>query len=109
MEALGGEKIDIIDYSEQPDVFVGNSLAPSKVVRVDVTDHDMQIARACPDHQLSLAIGREGRTPSGRPTDRLEDRHPSGVRPGTDGEFVAGPPISDDVDLDAASGIDDSH
>lgn len=61
MEALGGEKIDIVDYSEDPATFVGNALAPAKVVRVEVTDHDMQIARAVvPDHQLSLAIGREG-------------------------------------------------
>lgn len=61
MDALGGEKIDIVDYSEDPAVYVGNALAPAKVVRVDVTDHDMQVARAVvPDHQLSLAIGREG-------------------------------------------------
>ncbi|MDN6259743.1 MAG: transcription termination factor NusA, partial [Corynebacterium sp.] len=61
MEALGGEKIDIVDHSDKPDVYVGNALAPSKVVRVDVTDHDMQVARAIvPDHQLSLAIGKEG-------------------------------------------------
>jgi N utilization substance protein A len=61
MDALGGEKIDIVDFSEDPAVYVGNALAPAKVVRVDVTDHDMQVARAVvPDHQLSLAIGREG-------------------------------------------------
>lgn len=61
MDALGGEKIDIVDYSEDPAVYVGNALAPAKVVRVDVTDHDMRVARAVvPDHQLSLAIGREG-------------------------------------------------
>ncbi|MCI1256002.1 transcription termination factor NusA [Corynebacterium provencense] len=61
MEELGGEKIDIVDFSENPATYVGNALAPAKVVRVDVTDHDMQVARAIvPDHQLSLAIGREG-------------------------------------------------
>ncbi|MDN6306576.1 MAG: transcription termination factor NusA [Corynebacterium sp.] len=112
MEALGGEKIDIIDYSEQPDVFVGNSLAPSKVVRVDVTDHDMQIARALvPDHQLSLAIGREGQNArlAARLTGWKIDIRPESD-PGTDEEFVAEPTdLPDDVDLDAASGIDDSH
>ncbi|MGO3362619.1 MAG: transcription termination factor NusA [Corynebacterium sp.] len=61
MEELAGEKIDIVDHSVRPDVYVGNALAPAKVVRVDVTDHDLQVARAIvPDHQLSLAIGREG-------------------------------------------------
>ncbi|AGP30968.1 transcription termination factor NusA [Corynebacterium terpenotabidum] len=61
MDALGGEKIDIVDFSENPATYVGNALAPAKVVRVDVTDHDMQVSRAIvPDSQLSLAIGREG-------------------------------------------------
>lgn len=61
MEALGGEKIDIIDYSEDPAVYVGNALAPSKVVRVDVIDAEAQTAKVVvPDYQLSLAIGKEG-------------------------------------------------
>ncbi|HAT6580662.1 transcription termination factor NusA [Corynebacterium striatum] len=61
MRELGGEKIDIIDYNEDPAVYVGNSLAPSKVVRVEVVDPDAQVARVTvPDYQLSLAIGKEG-------------------------------------------------
>ncbi|OEY03799.1 transcription termination/antitermination protein NusA [Corynebacterium sp. BCW_4722] len=61
MQALGGEKIDIIDYDEDPAKFVGNSLAPSKVVNVEVVDPDAQVARVTvPDYQLSLAIGKEG-------------------------------------------------
>ncbi len=61
MRELGGEKIDIVDFSEDPAVYVGNALSPSKVVSVRVTDPDMQVARAVvPDYQLSLAIGREG-------------------------------------------------
>lgn len=61
MRELGGEKIDIIDYSEDPAVFVGNALAPSKVVRVEVTDVEAQTAKVTvPDYQLSLAIGKEG-------------------------------------------------
>ncbi|MBV7281118.1 MULTISPECIES: transcription termination factor NusA [Corynebacterium] len=61
MKALGGEKIDIIDYSEDPQHYVGNALAPSKVVSVEITDLENQIARVVvPDYQLSLAIGREG-------------------------------------------------
>lgn len=61
MRELGGEKIDIIDYNEDPAVYVGNSLAPSKVVRGEVVDPDAQVARVTvPDYQLSLAIGKEG-------------------------------------------------
>ena len=61
MEQLNGEKIDIVDYSDDPAVYVGNALAPSKVVSVVVTDAELQVARAVvPDYQLSLAIGREG-------------------------------------------------
>ena len=61
MRELGGEKIDIIDYSEDPAQYVGNALAPSKVVKVDVVDEDEQHARVVvPDYQLSLAIGKEG-------------------------------------------------
>ena len=61
MRELGGEKIDIIDYSEDPAQYVGNALSPSKVVKVDVVDEDEQRARVVvPDYQLSLAIGKEG-------------------------------------------------
>ncbi|MCS5479218.1 transcription termination/antitermination protein NusA [Corynebacterium hylobatis] len=61
MNELGGEKIDIIDFSEDPATYVGNALAPSKVVRVEITDAEAQTARVTvPDYQLSLAIGREG-------------------------------------------------
>ena len=61
MRQLGGEKIDIIDFSEDPTVYVGNALAPSKVVKVTVVDNEAQVARVVvPDYQLSLAIGKEG-------------------------------------------------
>lgn len=61
MNELHGEKIDIIDYDENPAAFVGNALAPSKVVKVEVIDLEEQRARVTvPDYQLSLAIGREG-------------------------------------------------
>ena len=61
MTELRGEKIDIIDYDENPAKYVGNALAPSKVVDVEVLDAENQIARVTvPDYQLSLAIGKEG-------------------------------------------------
>ncbi|OXM71945.1 MULTISPECIES: transcription termination factor NusA [Amycolatopsis] len=61
MSELGGEKIDIVDYSEDPARFVGNALSPAKVVSVRVVDERAKTARVVvPDFQLSLAIGKEG-------------------------------------------------
>ncbi|MEA4888526.1 MAG: transcription termination factor NusA [Clostridiaceae bacterium] len=60
MDELMGEKIDIIEWNPDISVFISNSLNPAKVVRVDIQE-DEKIARVIvPDHQLSLAIGREG-------------------------------------------------
>jgi N utilization substance protein A len=61
MSELHGEKIDIIDWSEDPAHFVGNALSPAKALRVEVVDAATRTARVTvPDFQLSLAIGREG-------------------------------------------------
>ncbi|GAA4554113.1 transcription termination factor NusA [Amycolatopsis samaneae] len=61
MSELAGEKIDIIDYSDDPATFVGNALSPAKVVSVKVVDERAKAARVVvPDFQLSLAIGKEG-------------------------------------------------
>jgi N utilization substance protein A len=61
MTELHGEKIDIIDWSEDPAEFVGNALSPARVSRVEVVDADNRVARVTvPDYQLSLAIGKEG-------------------------------------------------
>jgi N utilization substance protein A len=61
MSELGGEKIDIIDHSEDPARFVGNALSPAKVISVQVVDARAKTARVVvPDFQLSLAIGKEG-------------------------------------------------
>ncbi len=61
MSELSGEKIDIIDFDEDPARFVANALSPSKVVSVEVIDVATRSARVTvPDFQLSLAIGKEG-------------------------------------------------
>jgi N utilization substance protein A len=58
---LHGEKIDIIDYDDDPATFVGNALSPARVNSVTVVDLTARAARVVvPDFQLSLAIGREG-------------------------------------------------
>jgi len=61
MSELAGEKIDIIDFSEDSATFVGNALSPAKVVSVRVLEERAKRARVVvPDFQLSLAIGKEG-------------------------------------------------
>lgn len=61
IEELGGEKIDIVDYSDDPSAYVAHALAPAKVSRVEIVDEENRVARVTvPDYQLSLAIGREG-------------------------------------------------
>jgi N utilization substance protein A len=61
MSELSGEKIDIIDFDEDPAQFVANALSPAKVVSVEVIDAATRAARVTvPDFQLSLAIGQEG-------------------------------------------------
>lgn len=61
MSELSGEKIDIIDYDDDPARFVANALSPAKVVSVSVIDQTARAARVVvPDFQLSLAIGKEG-------------------------------------------------
>ena len=61
VEELGGEKIDIVEYSDDPATFIAAALAPAKVLGVDI---DPEGAKACkvtvPDAQLSLAIGNKG-------------------------------------------------
>ena len=61
MAELHGEKIDIVDHSDDPARFVANALSPARVTSVTVVDADAKAARAVvPDYQLSLAIGKEG-------------------------------------------------
>jgi len=57
---LGGEKIDIIEWSADPAKFIANALAPAKVLDVEINEKE-KIARVkVPEEQLSLAIGKKG-------------------------------------------------
>jgi N utilization substance protein A len=61
MSELHGEKIDIVDWSEDPQQLVANALSPSRVNSVEIVDLAAKSARVVvPDYQLSLAIGKEG-------------------------------------------------
>jgi len=56
---LGGEKIDIVEYSDQTEKYVANALSPAKVIEVQVLPKNTALV-VVPGDQLSLAIGREG-------------------------------------------------
>lgn len=60
VDELRGEKIDIIKWSSDPEVFISASLSPAKVIRVDVNEAEKSAKVTVPDFQLSLAIGKEG-------------------------------------------------
>ena len=60
VDELRGEKIDIINWSEDPATLIENALSPAKVVSVDVNPEEKSARVIVPDYQLSLAIGREG-------------------------------------------------
>jgi transcription termination/antitermination protein NusA len=57
---LGGEKIDVIPWSDDPDVFVANALSPAQVVAVEIDEEERIASVTVPERMLSLAIGREG-------------------------------------------------
>ncbi|MFA7302068.1 MAG: transcription termination factor NusA [Candidatus Shapirobacteria bacterium] len=57
---LGGEKIDIIEYHEDPETFIANALAPAKVEQVRLVTETHQAYISVKDDQLSLAIGKDG-------------------------------------------------
>lgn len=61
MSELGGEKMDIVDFSEDPAEMIAHALSPARVLGVVIVDPVARSARVTvPDYQLSLAIGREG-------------------------------------------------
>ncbi|MCK8058800.1 MULTISPECIES: transcription termination factor NusA [unclassified Fusibacter] len=60
VDELKGEKIDIINWSEDPKVFISNALSPSEVISVHENADERSALVIVPDHQLSLAIGKEG-------------------------------------------------
>ena len=58
---LGGEKIDIIEYNDEPQKYISAALSPAAVVKVDIIDEETKSCKATvPDDQLSLAIGNKG-------------------------------------------------
>jgi len=60
MSELGGEKIDIIEWSEDPVKFIANALSPAKIVNVQLNDEEKEAKVGVMEDQLSLAIGKAG-------------------------------------------------
>lgn len=60
VDELFGEKIDIINWSENPEKLISSALSPAKVERVMINEDEKSATVVVPDYQLSLAIGKEG-------------------------------------------------
>ena len=60
IDALGGEKIDIIEWNENTEKFISAALSPAKVLSVALHEEDKRAVVTVPDDQLSLAIGKRG-------------------------------------------------
>ena len=99
IEQLGGEKIDIIPWSEDPLEFIAKALAPAKVLRVTAID-DKSARVIVPDDKLSLAIGRDGQ--NARLAARL-----TGWKIDVKSESKAKEEFASDVDFDGDFDLDD--
>jgi N utilization substance protein A len=92
MNELHGEKIDIVDWSDDPATLVANALSPARVSSVTVVDEAARSARVVvPDFQLSLAIGKEGQ--NARLAARLTGWRID-IRPDTEPEVPVAPPVA---------------
>jgi N utilization substance protein A len=91
---LHGEKIDIIDHSDDPAEFIAHALSPSQVKGVTLVDPAARAARVVvPDFQLSLAIGKEGQNArlAAKLTGWRIDIRPDNETPGAPGSEAAAP------------------
>ena len=57
---LNGEKIDVIEWNEDPSIFIAAALLPAQVMAVDIKEEEKQARVIVKDDQLSLAIGKSG-------------------------------------------------
>lgn len=60
VDELRGEKIDIVNWSDMPEIFIENALSPAMVISVSIDEEDKTARVLVPENQLSLAIGKEG-------------------------------------------------
>ena len=104
VEELNGEKIDIIEYNEDPKKFIAAALSPSSVVKVQVSADGSKVCRVTvPDSQLSLAIGNKGQNArlAAKLTGwKIDIRPESGFFGEEDDDFV---PADDDAEIISAT------
>lgn len=60
IQELNGEKIDVIEWDEDPSIFIASALLPAQIMAVDIKEEDRFAQVIVPDDQLSLAIGKSG-------------------------------------------------
>jgi N utilization substance protein A len=115
MSELHGEKIDIVDWSDDPAEMVAHALSPARVSSVTVVDEATRSARVIvPDYQLSLAIGREGQNArlAARLTGWRIDIRPD-TAPGEPLGRALGEPAAEfgngGAELESEGGPDDGH
>lgn len=103
MSELGGEKIDIIPWSEDPKEFVASSLSPANIISIEIHEEDHKAVVEVADDQLSLAIGKSGQNV------RLAAKL-TGWRidiKGVGGEEIEANPDSESTNMDEDDIIDD--
>src|SRR6185295_19262557 len=97
MGELGGEKIDIIEWSEDPVKFIANALSPAKILNVQLDEENKEAKVGVLEDQLSLAIGKAGQNV------RLAARL-TGWKIDINGEKIEGSEPAADPSADSAEG-----
>lgn len=123
VEELGGEKVDIIKYSEDPAEYIAAALSPADVISVTTLEEGKSCRVVVPDDQLSLAIGKEGQNarlaakltgykidikPESAPVEELEPAAEEEEDFLDDGEVLA-PEVEEASEEAAASGLEDAE
>lgn len=104
VEGLRNERVDVIQWNEDPAIYVANSLSPARVTRVDIDEENNYATVIVPDDQLSLAIGKEGQ--NARLAARLTGWHIDIKSTSFAGESLfTEPALIDEEDVDPDDGL----
>lgn len=104
VEGLRNERVDVIQWNEDPAIYVANALSPARVTRVDIDEESNYATVIVPDDQLSLAIGKEGQ--NARLAARLTGWHIDIKSTSFAGESLfTEPALIDEEDVDPDDGL----
>ena len=104
VEGLRDERVDVIQWNEDPAIYVANALSPARVTRVDIDEENNYATVIVPDDQLSLAIGKEGQ--NARLAARLTGWHIDIKSTSFAGESLfTEPALIDEEDVDPDDGL----